>query len=82
MFVYNVEPGGIYVVEDAFDEEYWGQGIVPVEQNIRNFFKRYKETGKLESTIITPKECKVIAELIDELNIYEEIIFIKRNNDK
>lgn len=78
MFVHNVEPGGLYVVEDTFDDEYWGQGVVPVNQNIKNVFKRFKETGKLESTIITPLEASIIIPMIEEVYIYDDILFIKK----
>lgn len=78
MFVHNIEQGGWYVIEDAFDDPYWGQGIVETGENIRNVFKRYKEKGKFDSKIITPKEADVILPLIDDIHIYEEIIFVKR----
>lgn len=78
MFVHNIEEGGWYVVEDTFDDSYWGQGILEPEQNIKNVFKRYKETGKFESKIITPQEAKVILQMIDEIHIYDEILFIKK----
>lgn len=82
MFVHNIEPGGWYVVEDTFDDPYWGQGIVKPEQNIKNLFKRFKKTGKIESEIITPEEADIIVPLIDEVHCYEEILFIKRKDAK
>lgn len=78
MFVHNVEPGGWYVVEDTFDDPYWGQGIIEPEQNIKNVFKRYKETGNFESKIITPTEAEVILPTVDEIHIYDEVLFIKK----
>lgn len=63
MFPNNVEPGGWYVIEDVFDDLYWGQGIITdLKNNIEGLLKR--------------KE--IHAELIDEIHFYPEIIFVKK----
>lgn len=78
MFVHNIEPGGWYIVEDTFDDPYWGQNIIKPEQNIKNVFKRYKKTGKFTSEIITPEEADVILPMIDEIHVYDEILFLNK----
>jgi len=63
MFKNNVASGGWYVIEDIFDDVYWGQGLIKeAKDNIR---------GKLKRNEILP-------ELIGEAHYYDEVIFVKR----
>lgn len=63
MFDKNTSSGGWYVVEDIFDELYWGQGIInDPKNNIRGLLKRNE----------------ILPSLIEEVHFYPEIIFIKR----
>jgi len=79
MFIHNVEPGGLYVVEDAFDDPYWGQGIITdPKENIKGLMNKFLAEGNIVSPIITPAESDKICPLIESVDIYDEIIFIKK----
>ncbi len=79
MFVKNLESGGVYVIEDIFDDLYWGRGLIKdLKQNIKGLLTKFKNEGNIIGDYITPKESEVICSMIDELFIYDNIIFIKK----
>lgn len=77
LFLHNLEPNGVYVIEDVFDEPYWGAGIIKdSKENFKGLCKKFHTIGSMESQFITPMEDSVISPLIKDIFIYDEIIFI------
>jgi hypothetical protein len=82
MFVNNIEPGGLYVCEDIFDDTIWGRNVVlDCKDNLRHILIKYKETGSLVSRMVTQKESDTITSLIEEAHVYDKIVFVKRKNN-
>lgn len=77
LFVNNLESGGWYVVEDVFDDVYWSQNN-KVTKNIEAILKGWQTDKSLESQLISKEESDVISNMIDEVHIYHNIIFIKK----
>jgi hypothetical protein len=77
LFVNNLEKGGLYVIEDVFDDKYWSQNN-KVNENIKTLFLKWKEHKSLESQIISKAESDVISQMIEEVYIYHEIIFVTK----
>lgn len=78
MFLHNLLPGGLYVIEDVFDEPYWGQGLIKeAKDNINGALRKYLETGSLHTEFISQDESDLIASKIKDVQIHNEIIFIK-----
>lgn len=79
MFVHNIAPGGWYVCEDVFDETYWGRNIVHhPKDNLKGALLKFKEHGDMVSQMFNQSESDLISSMIDEVHIYDEIIFIKK----
>lgn len=79
MFVHNLESGGLYVIEDIFDDPYWGEGIIKdAKDNIKGALEKYVECGSLKTQTITQQESDLLAGLIKEVHFYTDIIFISR----
>jgi SAM-dependent methyltransferase len=79
MFVNNLAPGGVFVIEDVFDDDYWGQGIIKSPNgNLKGLLNKFKTEGNIAGQLVTPEESNIICPLIDEINIYKEIVFIKK----
>lgn len=79
MFVKNLESGGVYVMEDVFDEPYWGQGIIKdKKENFKGLCEQFLEKGTFESEFVTKEESDIICPMIEEINIYNEIVFVKK----
>lgn len=78
-FVNNLESGGLYVIEDVFDDLYWGRNLIKNEkENIKGIMNKFKSEGTVESMMITKAESDIIYSMIDDVNIYNEIVFIKK----
>lgn len=82
MFLHNIEPGGIYVIEDVFDEPYWGSGVInDCKDNIRNVFIKSMGDGNLVSQCFTQQESDLIVPHIEKVHIHDDIIFIQKKNN-
>jgi hypothetical protein len=78
-FIHNLYPGGLYVVEDVFDEVYWGRGlIIDPKDNMNGIMKKYLREKSLHSLLVSEGESVLISSMIDEVYMYENIIFIKK----
>lgn len=81
MFPNNIEPGGWYIIEDVFDELYWGRGVIKKpEENIEWVLKRHLKDGYVHGELIDEKEGKLLSNQIDEIHFYKNIIFVKKND--
>ena len=82
MFVNNLEPGGLYVVEDVFDDLYWGRGLITdFKDNINGIMNKFLREKSIHSLLIGESESSIISSMIEEVNIYQNIIFIKKKNN-
>ena len=77
----NVKPGGYYIIEDVvtqqglIDGAFWGQKKKDGSDSTDYIFKRYLESGILESRYITEDQTEYIKDNIDD-------IFLFDNNNK
>lgn len=79
MFIHNIEPGGWYVCEDVFYESYWGQGIIQnPNDNLKGALLKYQQHGTMVSQCINQQESDSICAQIEEVHIYENIVFVKK----
>lgn len=79
MFVHNLEPGGLYVIEDVFDDPYWGQGVITdKKQNIKGLLTKFKEESNIVGQLIGEEESDTICSQIKNVYIYENIIFVEK----
>lgn len=83
LFVNNLEPGGIYIVEDCHDytDPFWRQGIVEKpEDTLMGMMKKYLAHNTIESKLVTNNESDIIVKLLGDVFVYEkeEILFIKK----
>lgn len=82
MFVHNIEPGGLYVCEDIFDDVYWGRNIIKDKKdNLIGILNKFKKEGNIVSQLIGQSESDLICSLIDEVFIYKDIVFITKKKN-
>lgn len=87
MFVNNVTPNGVYVIEDIFghadgeEGKYWRRGKVShASQTIIPVLQIFIQSGSLFSELITVEESRIIAPLIKSVDIYQnKIVFITKH---
>lgn len=81
MFVHNIEPGGWYVCEDIFDEPYWGRNIIhDPKDNLMGALKKWQQDKNIVTQAISQSESDLICPLIDEVHLYQNIVFVKKRN--
>jgi hypothetical protein len=82
LFLHNLNPEGLYVIEDCHDyhEDSWKQGLVESEDDtLMGAMKNYLSGGDLISKLITPRESEQIMKRIESVDIYDDlIIFVKK----
>jgi len=79
LFENNMESGGVYVCEDIFDDAYWGQGLIKKkEQNIKGLLEKYQRGESMASDFISEYESITLASMIDEVFIYDNIVFVTK----
>lgn len=75
LFLNNVVPGGLYVLEDLHccNEEYWRRGICNGYENTAlAIFHKYLDGGNLTSQFISEQENEQLMSQIDKMYIYGE----------
>lgn len=79
MFVHNLSPNGVYVCEDVFDKTYWGRNIIhDPKDNLKGALLKFQKHGTLVTQCINQQESDTICAQIEEIHIYDTIVFIKK----
>jgi hypothetical protein len=83
LFVNNLRPGGLYVIEDVAcckDSFYWGEEVKEYAHTILATLQQYIQGGALVNPYLNDGEVICFSNLIKKVTIYEEkIIFIWKN---